>query len=72
LERKTRKEETPEEVITRNPKREKYKKKKGAANPILAAAPLNPFFFLARSPSTLPPAAARLGKFPSFLAKIIN
>jgi hypothetical protein len=45
LERKTRKEETPEEVITRNPKREKYKKKKGAANPILAAAPLNPFFF---------------------------
>jgi hypothetical protein len=33
-----------EEAITRNPKRDKHKKKKGAANPILAAAPLNPFF----------------------------
>jgi len=40
-------------------------------NPILAAAPLN-HFFLAQSPSTSPPAAAHLGKFPSFLAKIIK
>jgi len=40
-------------------------------NPILAAAPLN-HFFLAQSPSTSPPAAAHLGKFSSFLAKIIK
>ena len=37
----------------------------------LAATPLN-LVFLAQSHSTSPPAAARLGKFPSFLAKIIN
>jgi len=47
------------------------KKRKGAANPVLAATPLNPFF-LTQSPSISPPAAARLGKFPSFFAKIIN
>ena len=70
-ERKTLKEKTPEEVITRNPKTEKHRKKKGAANPILAVAPLNPIF-LAQSPSTSPPAAARLVKFPSLFAKIIN
>ena len=40
-------------------------------NPILAAAPFNPFF-LAQSPSTSPLVAAHLGRFPSFLAKIIN
>jgi len=56
----------PETLKERN-----IKKKKGATNPILAAAPLNPFF-LAQSPSTSPPAAACLGKFPSFIAKIIN
>jgi len=44
LERKTLKEKTPEEAITRNPKREKHKKK-GTTNPILPAAPLNPPFF---------------------------
>jgi len=40
-------------------------------NSILAAAPFNPCF-LAQSPSISPLATARLGKFPSFLAKIIK
>jgi len=51
--------------------KERNIKKRGAVNPILAAAPLNPFF-LTQSPSTSPPAASCLSKFPYFLAKIIN
>jgi hypothetical protein len=51
--------------------KERNIKKKGAANLILAAALLNPFF-LAQPLSTSPLAVARLGKFPYFLAKIIN
>jgi len=48
--------------------KERNIKKEGGGG---SAAPLNPSF-LAQSPSTSSPTAARLGKFPSFLAKIIN
>ena len=71
LERKTLKEETLEEAITRNRKREKHKQRRGRRT-LYKPPPPSTLFFLAQSPSTSPPAAARLGKFPSFLAKIIN
>jgi hypothetical protein len=44
LERKTLKEKTPEEAITRNPKREKHKKK-GDDEPYTTRRPPQPPFF---------------------------
>jgi len=70
--------------LERNPKRrdpkrrplpeilkERNIKKEGGGEPYTSCRRPQPSF-LAQSPSTSPPAAARLGKFPSFLAKIIN
>ena len=45
LERKTLKEKTPEEAITRNPKREKHKKNEGGGEPYTTRRPPQPPFF---------------------------
>jgi len=51
--------------------KERNIKKKGGGEPYTSRRPPQTFFF-AQSPSTSPQAAACLGKFPSFLAKIFN
>jgi hypothetical protein len=52
-------------------KERKKKEKKGGDEPYTSCRPPQPLF-LAQSPSTSPLTAAHIGKFPSFIAKIIN
>jgi hypothetical protein len=59
LERNPKRRDPKRRPLPETLKERNIKKKKGAANPILVVAPLNPF--LAQSPSISPPAAARLG-----------